>query len=296
MPGPVVMSDALWDSAGSEVERWLDRQRNSDGGWGYGPGRPSRLEPTCWGILATGSHDARVLARWPRRDGLPVEGPSGAVNIAFAGLAACTWLTASPAAGGDVDGVLHALGSAHGVRLPQSEEVQQDNSLQGWPWVSGTFTWVEPTAWCLLALKRWRRLGADASWVAERIAAGEAVLADRAIPGGGWNYGNPRVYGKVLSAFVPTTALALLALRDRPQMPVVVRGLAWLAGHRLTESSRSAMGLAAMCLDRFGADVRSLRGRLVKSLDGALRRGDTIAAAQLRAGLAGAQARDPFAI
>ena len=31
------------------------------------------------------------------------------------------------------------------------------DALQGWPWIEDTFSWVEPTAFCLLALKRSRR-------------------------------------------------------------------------------------------------------------------------------------------
>ena len=34
--------------------------------------------------------------------------------------------------------------------------MRQDGSLQAWSWVDGTFSWVEPTAWCLLLLKKWR--------------------------------------------------------------------------------------------------------------------------------------------
>src|SRR5262245_59995163 len=30
----------------------LQKARNRDGGWGYYPGKSSRIEPTCWGLLA----------------------------------------------------------------------------------------------------------------------------------------------------------------------------------------------------------------------------------------------------
>ena len=289
-------SPTVWHSAGAEVRRWMLGQRNRDGGWGYRPGRPSRLEPTCWALLATATPDRQVLEGWPRRDGLPVEGPSGAVNIAFAGLAAFTGFSGRAETHGFAEGVVRALGAVRGVRLASSEEVRQDNSLQGWPWMTDTFTWVEPTAWCLLALKRWRRLGGRASWLAARVDAGEAVLADRAIPTGGWNYGNPVVNGKVLSAFAPTTVVALLALRDRPRDPAVARSLQWLASHRLTETSGSALGLVALCLERFGVDGGTVRDRLVKSLDGVLGRGDVVAASHIGVALAGTEADDAFAL
>ena len=48
-----------------------------------------------------------------------------------------------------------------------------------------------------------------------RIRDGEAVLRDRVCVDGGWNYGNSNVFGKNLPAYIPTTAIALLALQDR---------------------------------------------------------------------------------
>ena len=46
----------------NSVEQVLQHQlletRNGDGGWGYEPGRTSRLEPTCWALLALGGAQA----------------------------------------------------------------------------------------------------------------------------------------------------------------------------------------------------------------------------------------------
>jgi len=71
--------------------------RNGDGGWGYAPATRSRLEPTCLALLAlSGDIDARaaraVLAEWPRRGGLLVDGDGLPVNYAFNGLALLAWL------------------------------------------------------------------------------------------------------------------------------------------------------------------------------------------------------------
>ena len=49
----------------------------------------------------------------------------------------------------------------------------------------------------------------------ERLEQAERLLFDRQCAGGGWNYGNSEVLGQKLHAYVPTTALALLALQDR---------------------------------------------------------------------------------
>ena len=76
-----------------------------------------------------------------------------------------------------------------------------DGTLVGWPWVAGTHSWVEPTAMALLALGREGLAGHP------RAREGVRVLRDRAIPGGGWNLGNPVVFG---------TPLRPAARPDRP--------------------------------------------------------------------------------
>ena len=53
----------------------LREARNLDGGWGYYAGKSSRLEPTCWALLALGGEaDVEVLQKWPStKDGLLLE-------------------------------------------------------------------------------------------------------------------------------------------------------------------------------------------------------------------------------
>jgi hypothetical protein len=78
--------------------------------------------------------------------------------------------------------------------------------LVGWPWVSGTHSWVEPTSLALLAMGREGRAGHP------RAREGVRVLIDRAIPGGGWNVGNTVVFGTRLRPSPGPSGLALLAL------------------------------------------------------------------------------------
>ena len=44
--------------------------------------------------------------------------------------------------------------TAQGMRLDSTEQLGHDSTLIGWPWVEGTHSWIEPTAWAVLALKR----------------------------------------------------------------------------------------------------------------------------------------------
>ena len=146
-----------------------------------------------------------------------------------------------------------------------------DPSLTAWPWVDDTFGWVEPTALSLLALRaaalRTPALSRADSF-RERVSTAERMLINRATPGGGWNYGNVRVYGEDLPPYPDTTAWALLALRGPDGRVVsgaesVVRsGLDRL--HRLLAHTRSplAHALGALALRAFGRDDASSRAML----------------------------------
>lgn len=100
---------------------------------------------------------------------------------------------------------------------PRSPIFGHDPSLSAWPWVEGTHAWVEPTAINLLALKHFG-LGSH-----PRCEEAVAVLLDRCLQGGGWNFGNTTVFGSPLPANVQATGLALAALGDEPKAADPVR-------------------------------------------------------------------------
>jgi hypothetical protein len=56
------------------------------------------------------------------------------------------------------------------------------------------------------------------------------------------------VYGRELHAYVPTTAVGLLALQDRRDDAAVRRSVAFLEEHATWECSCYALGLAAIAL------------------------------------------------
>jgi len=249
---------------------------NGDGGWGYVPGRTSRLEPTCWAVLAlldggaTPEDDARVdaalatMARWQRGDGLLSDMPAAPSNLAFNGLASvvihralATHRAAVPRQAPKADKLLSGILVAKGIRLERSEFQRQNNQLIGWPWNDRAFSWVEPTSWCLLALKKGAAPPSLAG-AAARLAEAERMLAERCCLSGGWNYGNSNVLGKELFPYVPTTALALLALQNRRELPEVARSLAWLAGNWTREVSAMASSLALMAMRLYGRPVDDL--------------------------------------
>src|SRR5207245_2935538 len=218
------MDDRLTD-----MRRALLSAVNADGGWGYYPGQASRLEPTCWALLALSAQPDVPLVRTKhreffsrslRRDGLLLEEAvrdEDRPNLAFNGLAILLFANQKELTpDGMLDRVTSALLDHRGIKLPQSNLSPQDNSLQAWSWIDSTFSWVEPTCWCTLALKKARPVSRD-SW--GRISEAERLLVDRCCTAGGWNYGNANMLGQDLRPYVSTTALGLLAMQDRRQDP-----------------------------------------------------------------------------
>jgi hypothetical protein len=253
----------------AEISAALLRARNADGGWAYHPGKRSRIEPTCWALLALSQTrsepaDLDVLGRWPRHDRWLIDAAGAPPNHAFNAIAALTLLQSdSSSAQGET--LVRLLIASKGIRLRQEPAIRQDNSLQAWSWVEGTFSWVEPTAWSVLVLKQ-RLVRGPYPDAAERVRVGEQMLNDRACRGGGWNYGSANVYGQDLAPYVPTTALALLALQDRQAEPVVARGLDRLQRDILSERSAVALSLAMICLRVYGRPTAVLEPHLTTLL------------------------------
>jgi hypothetical protein len=261
------MPASLRDPAaiGAELRSELLAARNPDGGWGFRAQNRSRIEPTCWALLALAHSsgqppDIDVLRRWPLQDGWLVDVAGTPPNYAFNAIAALTFLqsaASAPLAEPVIDRLVGVKGKAFGPH----KHLKQNNSLQAWSWLEGTFSWVEPTAWCVLLLKH--RLaygpirGAD-----ERLRVAEEMLADRACRSGGWNYGNPYVFGKALPAYVPTTALTLLALQDRRGDPLIARALEELQKDVARERSSVALAMALIALRAYGAPTSACEQNL----------------------------------
>ena len=248
------------------VSRLLDlltAARNPDGSWGYFAGKAGRLEPTSWSMLALLDNGLRMqeagltaaiaaLSRWQQPDGLLADVPHGSPNLASNGLAALVLhRMREPGAAGMSSHehiqttLIGGIGRIKGIRASKSDAMRQDNRLQGWPWVDATFSWVEPTAWCLLALKRVRR-DVPAARLDSRITEANRLLIDRCCREGGWNYGNSNVFGKDLRPYVPTTAVALMALQDQRGAHQVTRSLEWMTARGTQEVSVMALALALL--------------------------------------------------
>lgn len=162
--------------------------------------------------------------------------------------------------------------SWEGKQSEPRNEITLNSRLRGWPWISDTFSWVEPTSYAVLALKLYKKSvfpaggnGAPVSLAYEpldsltrnlidrRVAEAEQLLLDRACQGGGWNYGNRRVFGRELVPFLPTTALAALALQGTAGADSAVQqGLSFLRRELPKHPSTLALALAILCFHAYG--------------------------------------------
>lgn len=262
--------DRMTSTSTGDLVELLLRGRNADGGWGYYPGKSSRLEPTVWGILAlreseVAARSAAALRQWPSNDGLLLERTEGQPNYAFQGLALLVMRAYGIEHTAGNATLLAALQRVKGMALEPSTHSRQNNALQGWSWIPDTFSWVEPTAWCLLTLKKWARTP-DARVDSARIDEAERLLIDRSCLAGGWNYGNSNMLGQELKPYVPTTAVALLALQDRRAHPVVERSLSYLEKNATSEPSGTALGLALLALRACGRPHDAIRAALIEQL------------------------------
>ena len=266
----------------SHCREFLIAHQNSDGGWGYHPASPSAVEATAWALAALSpSRQApplpEVCAR--ARDWLLQAQRTDGSWPPFPGHPHACWVTsvASQALhlqGGSPQAVERGLNwllnawPAEGSvwwRLRQtlfpSRVTRQDNSLRGWNWTPGTASWVEPTAHALLFL---RSLPAEmlSPQAAKRRQLAERMLYDRMCPGGGWNSGNPLVYGVAGLPRIGPTAWALLALRDHSERAAIQMSLQWLEGAYGAIHGPASLALAHRCLSAYGRRVSPLASAL----------------------------------
>jgi hypothetical protein len=214
----------------SDARSLLLSLRKADGGFPPSPGAASEPEPTALAAIGLADEDARRwLEQHQRSDGGFVVGPDKVHNDSPTPLAALA-LPSGDARNRAVDYVRNH----QAPKVGPDDRVPHNPDTRGWGWTSTTFGWVEPTARSLLALKI---LKPDAP----EIADGNAVLSDRECEGGGWNYGNREVMGKLYEPFLQTTAAGLLGVQDRTDG---IRERAVTVIERLWQQEAAGLGLA----------------------------------------------------
>jgi hypothetical protein len=140
--------------------------------------------------------------------------------------------------------------------------VRFDPDKFGWPWFPDTVSWVVPTAFAILALKQ-LPCSRGFELAPARIDRAVEMLMDRACLGGGWNAGNGIVYGAAVAPHPDDTAIALLALRDRSQDPVVQTSLNYLERIALALTAPWSLAWAILALAAHRRPITSLRTALL---------------------------------
>jgi hypothetical protein len=259
--------------------RFCERNQNQDGGWGYRRGLPSATEPTASVVSALSAARTPTTQRltnaglewlcraqlctgaWPNFMAYP---PS-CWATALASSALMSWRGASDPNVQQGIRWLLATWPAEGTlrrRLTQrwlgkTNVASQNSSLRGWSWMPDTASWVEPTAYALILLRNAPEHLRSAGY-SKRIQLAERMLFDRMCPGGGWNSGNPLVYGVAGEPKVGPTVWALLALRNHQQHPGIQNSLAWLQRTHARTVGPLSISLSYLCLDAFGRAPSSL--------------------------------------
>ena len=251
---------------------WLRGAQNRDGGWGFRQGLESRVEPTCWafeallneGLDSNGDACRRALdflrttqlpdGSWPFAAGQK----AGVSATALASWALLSDGNSPQAVSAGLSWLMQdsprdsALWRRWLRRLsPARHYSREKGTHKGWGWNPGTSSWVEPTSVAMIVLDRCPKqlLPAGAN---QRRQSAEAMLYDRMCPGGGWNCGDPLVYGVAGRPLVIPTAWALLALRSSPQRSENLVSLDWLERAVSGEQGPLSLALAQICLETYG--------------------------------------------
>jgi len=222
----------------------LRARQSRAGAWAFGAGQDA-VEPTCLAILALRHQPSAHLERaldtienlqnkdgsWPAFIGDEPEG-CWTTALAVLSLMAARHRTKGLARG--IQWLLNARGREANwfwrwKFSTVDNKVKFDPAKFGWSWVSGTTSWVIPTAFALIALQQARQRGYDkTAQLTERVDLGASMLLDRMCPGGGWNSGNGIAFGVPVAAHIDATSIALLALTSHEGDQGVQRSLHWL--------------------------------------------------------------------
>ena len=136
--------------------------------------------------------------------------------------------------------------------------VKFDPAKYGWGWTEETTSWVVPTAFAVLALEQAICAGiVESNKAGERIRLGKAMLLDRMCAAGGWNSGNPQVYGVALKPHLDTTAIAALALQDHVDHPGVSSALDWMLERSVRCPSAYSVAWALLVTAVFRTQIRA---------------------------------------
>lgn len=251
---------------------FLIATQNSDGGWGYAPRQASAVEPTAAAIMATreslaGDESRQKAINWLRGAQHP-DGGWGFNRRDDESTWHTAWAVLALMGNGEAQDITNqGMKWLLGVqKFRISDEMTKtvrkklaiDLSLEGWPWLPGEATWIEPTALTMLALVS----GALTPETSLRLNEAVRCIQDRRCPGGGWNVGSPVMFDSPLQARAYPTALVLLALARVALKTIRSEDVAVLRSEMQRDGGSLALALGLLALRVLGYDDSSAKARL----------------------------------
>jgi hypothetical protein len=257
----------------------LRHAQNEDGGWGFKAGSRSRVEPTAWAMLALGesasiaiedqgrARGVRFLESSQLADGSWPSSPESTEGCWVTALACWALLRSAHTADAVARGMAWLCSDRPGEsrlwwrllrRMSSNRKVaSQDSSLYGWSWTPHTSSWVEPTSLALLSMHHAPSSLLPTGALRRRKIA-EAMIFDRMCPGGGWNCGNPMVYGVAGEPQISSTVWALLAMREHAERIENQQSLGWLEANWSRSQTPVSLALAHVALSAYGRPDTSI--------------------------------------
>jgi hypothetical protein len=196
-------------------------QRFVDGtGFEHIAGGSVRSDATCWAILALESTRAqKQLIHQARGHLVSLQSKDGRVGLTPrhpevywpTALAILAWLGSPEHKESQARAIRFLVGDTEILskslsKSSSKEIIGYDTTIRGWSWTEKSYSWVEPTALAVIALRTAGHKGH------RRVQDGVDLLMDRQLPGGGWNVGSTIVFGNALNPMPENTGMALQAL------------------------------------------------------------------------------------
>lgn len=241
---------------------------------GYLADGPPATEPTAWAAIAlatAGRRDAAGraadwLADQQARDGSLGVTPDAPAPQWPTSLAILAWHHVGPQRYREpIERAVAWCLRTEGTTSPQHAHIGHDTNLVGWSWAADTHSWLEPTAFAVLALR------ATGHGAHPRCTEAVRLLQDRLLPGGGCNYGNTLVLGQTLLPHLqPSGVVAWALVGTAASDPRLLLTLDYLEREVARPTGSASLAFALVALAAWGR-----RPAAADSLiDEALRRSD----------------------
>jgi hypothetical protein len=259
--------------SGNKISYWINQLKEralSNGGFASKLHDDYRPDATCWAILALSDDPAcQDLIRRGRARLAADQLPDGRVCLSRdhpetvwpTSLAVFAWHQSREYEKHQALAVQFLISNT-GRHWPKKADspIANDSNLKGWPWTDNAYSWVEPTALAMIALKL-AGYGDQA-----RVQEGTRLLFDRQLPHGGWNFGNTIVFGQELSPMPMTTGIALDALRDETPSEPIQRSLSYLKSRVTSLDTPLSLGWSLLGLGAWQARPQQAKALIYNSL------------------------------